>query len=135
MMTVKAPHKMLRTVLMFDAATCFAFGLLLCLGAGPLTSLFGLPTDLLLFAGLILFPCAVLMFVVAKQPNPSLALVWLIILGNLGWVLGSIAILILPIGAPTAIGYGFVILQALGVLGIATFEYRTIARHSLSPAA
>ncbi len=59
----------------------------------------------------------------------------LIILGNLGWVLGSIAILILPIGAPTAIGYGFVILQALGVLGIATFEYRTIAQHSLSPAA
>ena len=133
-MSIDVPNKMLKTVLMLDAATCLVFGLLLCIGNTFLASLLGLPADLLLYAGIILFPCAVLMFVTAKHVHPILALVWLIILGNLGWVLASIAILVLPFGAPTAIGYGFVIMQALAVLGIALLEYRAIAPHSLSAA-
>ncbi|MFC4236676.1 hypothetical protein ACFOY8_15825 [Thalassospira xianhensis] len=132
MMTTNVSNKMLKAVLIFDAVTCFAFGLLLCLGGGLLASHFGLPADLLIYAGIILFPCSVLMFVTAKHARPALALVWLIILGNLGWVLASITILVLPIGTPTVIGYGFVSAQALAVLGIAALEYRAIAQHSLS---
>lgn len=134
-MTANKSFKTLKIVLMFDAATCFAFGLLLCLGADLFASLFGLPTDLLIYAGIILFPCSILMFVTAKQTHPGLALVWLIILGNLGWVLASTAMLFLPICTPTLIGYAFVIAQALAVLGITVLEYLAIARHSLSSAA
>ncbi len=130
-MSIDVPNKMLKTVLMLDAATCLAFGLLLCIGNAFLA---GLPADLLLYTGIILFPCAVLMSATGWQARPNGFLVRLIVVGNLGWVLASLAVLIAPVGVPTAIGYGFVIVQALGVMGIAALEYRFAASHSLSVA-
>lgn len=41
-----------------DAATCTACGLLMTLGAEPLGQLMNLPSQLLLYAGLSLFPIA-----------------------------------------------------------------------------
>ena len=133
-MSIDVPNKMLKTVLMLDAATCLAFGLLLCIGNTFLAGLLGLQTDLLLYAGITLFPCAVLMFATGRQVRPNSFLVRLIVMGNLGWILASLAVLIVPVGAPTATGYGFVIIQSLAVLGIALLEYRAIRQHSLSTA-
>ncbi|WP_404421715.1 hypothetical protein [Thalassospira australica] len=133
-MSIDVQNKMLKTVLMLDAATCLAFGLLLCIGNTFLARLLGLPADLLFYAGMILFPCTVLMFVTGRQACPHSLLVRLIVMGNLGWALASIAVLIVPVGTPTVIGYGFVIVQALAVMGIAALEYRFAASHSLSAA-
>jgi hypothetical protein len=133
-MSIDVPNKMLKTVLMLDAVACLLFGLLLCIGNAFLAGLLGLPADLLLYAGIILFPCAVLMSATGWQARPNGFLVRLIVVGNLCWVLASLAVLIAPVGVPTAIGYGFVILQALGVMGIAALEYRFAASHSLSAA-
>ena len=125
-MSVASSAKLLKTVLVLDAATCLAFGVLLTLGADLLGEWLSLPSNLLLIAGVILFPCAVLMYVTGRQATPSPALVWLIIIGNVGWVIASIAVLLLPAISPNLFGTGFVILQATAVCVLAWMEYRVL---------
>jgi len=81
----------------------------------------GLPAALLFYAGLALLPIAAFMAWVATREQPPLAGVWLVILGNAGWVAGSVALLFLV--SPTALGYAFVIGQAAIVAGLAELEY------------
>jgi hypothetical protein len=113
----------LRLLLNIDAATCIATGLLLSLLAGRLSPMLGLPEPLLLYAGLSLFPIAAFMAWTARRPaEPA---VWLIIGGNVLWVLGSLLVLAM---SPTALGYAFVIGQALVVALLAELEYMGLRR-------
>ena len=127
-MSASLSVKLLKTVLMVDAATCLGFGILLTAAAGLLASWLGLPSALLFYAGVILFPSAALMAITGRQVTPSAGLVWLIIVGNLGWVVASIGILMLPSIAPTMLGYAFVIVQAVAVCGLAAFEHRMLGQ-------
>ena len=61
----------LRRVLMVDAATCVATGLLMFLFATPLSTLLGLPAALLLYAGASLFPIAAFMAWLALRRDVS----------------------------------------------------------------
>ncbi len=127
-MSASLSVKLLKTVLMVDAATCLGFGILLTVAAELLASWLGLPSALLFYAGVILFPCAALMAITGRQATPSAVLVWLIIIGNLGWVVVSIGILMLTSIAPTMLGYAFVIVQAIAVCGLAAFEHRMLGQ-------
>ena len=111
----------LRRVLFVDAATCVATGALLSLDSGPLAPLLGLPAALLFYSGVSLFPIAAFMLWIALRGEILRPGVWLVIAGNAGWVLGSAAILIAL--APTALGYAFVIAQAVVVAALAELEY------------
>lgn len=111
----------LRQVLTFDALTCAAFGLLLVLAAAPLAPLVGLPAALLFWAGVVLFPSAVLMFLAARKTAPLL--VWTIILGNVAWVLASIAVVFAF--DVTGLGVAFVLAQAIAVLVLTVLELKT----------
>lgn len=122
----------LRPLLLLDAATCAAMGLVLDFGAQPLAALTGLPAGLLLAAGISLFPIALFMAMSAWRPHP--AAVWLIIAGNAGWVLGSLALLIPGLLAPTMLGIAFVLVQALAVAVLAWLE-RGALRASPQPQA
>jgi hypothetical protein len=115
----------LRRVLFLDATTCFAMGLLLTLAARFLSALLGLPESFVFWAGIALFPCAVLMALagcVGSDASPPAWLVWLIILGNLGWIIAS-ALTITLWFSPTTIGIVFVAFQAIAVAGLAGLEY------------
>jgi len=103
----------LRRALHVDAATCFGTGALLSLGADKLSSLLGLPAALLLYAGLALFPVAAFLAWVGSRRSVSPAGAWLAILGNAGWIAGSILVLVLL--SPTGLGTAFVIAQAVVV--------------------
>ena len=111
----------LRRVLFVDAATCVATGALLTLDAAPLARLLGLPAALLFYAGASLFPCAALMLWVALREQLSRAGAWIIIAGNVAWVVDSGLALIGT--APTALGYAFVIAQMLAVALLAELEF------------
>ena len=50
-------------------------------------------------------------------------LLWLVVAGNVAWVLGSAALLLGGWVSPTALGYGFVIVQAVVVTILAAIEY------------
>ena len=116
----------LRRVLMVDAATCVAMGLLLTLFATPLSTLLGLPPVLLAYAGASLFPTGGFMAWLALRRDASRWGAWVVILGNAGWVAGSVLVLLLA--SPTAIGYAFVIAQAVVVVLLAELEYTGLRR-------
>ena len=116
----------LRRVLCVDAATCVATGALMTLDAAPLSTLLALPAALLFGSGLSLFPIAAFMLWVATRrdiPRPG---VWLVICGNAGWVAGSALVLLANV--PTALGYAFVIAQAVVVALLAELQYSGLRR-------
>ncbi len=118
----------LRRVLTLDSASCLAIGLLLCLGAGPLSGLFGLGERLLFGAGLLLLPLAALIGWLASRPAPPTTLVWLVIAGNVAWTAESVLLIETEAGRITALGTAFVAGQALAVLGLALLEYAGLRR-------
>jgi hypothetical protein len=117
----------LRTVLAVDAATCGVMGLVLIIGAGFIAGLTGLPAALLLYAGIALLPIAAFMAIVASRPTPPAAGVWLIVLGNIGWIAASVLLILSGWVAPNALGHAFVLVQALIVAGLSWLEYGALS--------
>ncbi|HKR24324.1 MAG TPA: hypothetical protein VJS15_03625 [Allosphingosinicella sp.] len=111
----------LRRVLALDSLSCLTMGLAMSLGAAELAPLFGLPEPLLRLAGLALLPLAAFIGWLASRPVPPRALVWLVVIGNLGWTAESFAVIAQQ--QPTALGTAFVAAQALAVLGLSGLEY------------
>ena len=112
----------LRRVLAVDALTCVAAGALMAFGAGALAPLTGLPQPLLFWAGVALFPVAALMAFLSRRETAPAALVWLVVLGNAGWVAGSVAVLFVT--QPTVFGTAFVVAQAAAVAVLTVLEWR-----------
>jgi len=121
----------LRTVLLADAATCVATGLLMTAGSSLLAGLTHIPAGLLTSAGLSLFPIAAVIAFVALRPGTWPLGVWLVILGNIGWVIGSLYLLVPGTIAPNALGYAFLIVQAVAVLVLTELEIMGIRRAAL----
>ena len=111
----------LRRILALDSLSCAAMGLAMAFGAAALAPLFGLPEPLVRTAGLLLLPLAVFIGWLASRAAPPPALVWVVILGNVGWTAESFVVL--GQNQPTALGTAFVAAQAAAVLGLAALEY------------
>jgi hypothetical protein len=118
----------LRCVLALDSASCALLGLLLFLGAEPLSALLGLGERLLFGAGLLLLPLAAFIAWLASRPAPPAPLVWLLIVGNLAWTAESFLLVSMESGRITALGTAFVAAQAVAVLGITALEYAGLRR-------
>ncbi|HJV53857.1 MAG TPA: hypothetical protein VJ652_20490 [Noviherbaspirillum sp.] len=127
MLNVQSPT-FLRRVLVADAATSLACGLLLTLGAGALAPLFGLPLALLREAGLLLFPFAALVLFAATRPTLPRALAWVIVISNALWAIDSVMLLLSGWVAPTALGQAFVLAQAVVVALFAELEFFGLRR-------
>lgn len=124
----------LKSVLILDAVTCAGIFLIALLAAAPVAALLGLPVIVVTLAGWICLASALLMAFVAVQQPPSAALTRLIVIGNLGWVAASFAVLAVFAGQMTGVGIAFVIAQALAVLVFAFLEARgaaTVGRAAL----
>jgi len=113
----------LRRILALDALSCAGMGLLMGLGAASLAPLFGLQEPLVRIAGLLLLPLAAFIGWLASRHAPPRGLVWVVILGNLGWTAESFAVIAQAQPAITAVGAEFVSAQALAVLALAALEY------------
>jgi hypothetical protein len=118
----------LRRVLALDSASCLAIGILLCLGAAPLSGLFGLGERLLFGAGLLLLPLAAFIAWLASRPAPPSPLVWLVVAGNVAWTAESFLLIETEAARITALGTAFVAVQAVAVLGLAVLEYAGLRR-------
>lgn len=103
----------LRRVLFADAFASLASAALLIAAPGPLAELTGLSSALLLEAGVVLVPFVLLVLAVAARPSTPRAGVKVIVASNALWVIGSVAVL--ATSAPNALGYTFVVAQALAV--------------------
>jgi len=116
----------LSTILLLDATTCVAAGALMAFGSNFVAGLTAIPAPLLTWAGLILFPIAALMAYVALQAAPPRPLVWLIVVGNIGWVAASLALF--AVIAPNALGVAFILAQAAAVAVLALLEHSALQR-------
>jgi hypothetical protein len=122
----------LQNVLLLDAATCVATGALLAFGSNFVAGLTAIPAPLLYWAGLILFPIAALMAYAGLQATPPRPIVWLIVLGNIGWVIASVAVLAFI--APNALGTIFILAQAAVVGVLALLEHSAQQRSGIAAA-
>lgn len=119
-------HTTLRNVLLLDAATCVAAGALMAFGSNLVAGLTAIPAPLLAWAGLILFPVAALMLYAGLQVVPPRPVVWLIVIGNIGWVAASLALF--AVIAPNALGVTFILAQAAAVAVLALLEHSALQR-------
>ena len=117
----------LKRVLLLDAASCLGLGAMLLLGTGLLSGLFGIDSRTLLLAGAILVPCGLFIAWTATRVPISPWLVIFIILMNIWWVAESL-LLLGQNSATSAIGFAFVIAQALAVAGLAALETMGVVR-------
>ena len=115
--------KFLRTVLLVDAATCVATGLLMAFGADLVAGLTAIPASLLRYAGVSLFPVALFIAGVGMRNSVPAPGVWVVIIGNALWVAGSAFLLFGGVVAPNAMGYVFIGVQAAAVAVLAELEY------------
>ncbi|HEV2563991.1 MAG TPA: hypothetical protein VGU19_02800 [Microvirga sp.] len=127
MMTIQS-SPLLRQALVADATTSAAFGLMLLIGAGALSGIFGLPEMLLRVAGLVLLPYAAFIGWLGLREEIQKPVAWAVILGNALWVVDSALLLASGWVAPTSAGYAFVIAQALVVLMYAEFQFVGLRR-------
>lgn len=120
-MTTSDARRGLIAILLIDAVTCGVMGVLLVLIAAPVAAITAVPATLLIYAGALLTPIALYMVVVARIGTGNTGAVWLVIMGNVGWVAASLGLFAFI--SPNAIGVIFILAQALVVAVLAWLEY------------
>ena len=117
----------LPSVLRLDAVTGVVTSVALVAASAALSPVLGVPTRLLLAAGLLALPFAVVMWIAAREPLRHRALVWSVIVGNVAWVVLSLLVALVWF-APTTLGRGVIVGQAVAVAVLAWLEHRAFAR-------
>ena len=133
-MSMLHPSPLLRQALLSDAVTSAACGLLMLLGAGPLSGLLGLPEMLLRLAGAVLLPYAAFIAYLGVREQLQRPIVWAVVIGNVIWTADSLLLLMSGWVEPTRAGYAFVIAQALVVLMYAELQYMGLRRSETAAA-
>lgn len=131
-MSISRTSPFLRWVLLADAAVSGATALLMTFLAEPLATLLDVPEELLFYAGLVLFPYAAFVAWLAQRETVLRPAVWAAIVLNVLWAADC---LLLAFGGwlePNALGYGFIVMQAVVVGAFAELQYLGL-RRSLEP--
>lgn len=124
----------LRNVLNADAVISGAAGLLMIVGAPFVAPLTGLPSGLLVGAGLLLVPFVALLVVLARKQSVSRMMIIDIIVINALWVAASVGLLLSGYVTPNAFGVAFVLAQALAVAIFAELQFIGLRRSSAAMA-
>ena len=125
----------LRRALILDALASGATALLMIAGAGLVESLLGLPAALLRGAGLVLVPYVAFVVYAGTRDIISRSAVWMIIVANMAWAAASALLLVSGWVAPAALGYAFVIAQAVVVALLGELQYMGLRRGVRGPVA
>jgi hypothetical protein len=121
----------LRNVLHADAAVSGAAALLMAAGAPFLSGLLGLPSGLLFWAGVVLFPFVAMLVVLARKQSVSKIVLVDIIAINALWVAGSFALMFSGWVAPNLLGIAFISAQAITVALFAGLQFVGMRRTAI----
>jgi hypothetical protein len=121
-MTTIQPATFLRRVLLLDAVSSGAMGILLLTCNGLLAGLLNLPAELLSEAGIVLVPFALAVGFLGTRTRLSRVAVWAVIAINAIWAIDSVVLLFTGWVEPNPLGYAFVIGQATFVAVMAELE-------------
>jgi hypothetical protein len=116
------PSPTLRMALWTDAAVSASAGALQLAGGDALAATFGLPASLSLASGVFLLGYAAMLVAMARASRLHAALLALVVFGNLGWALACIGLPAAGLLSPTALGWAWLLLQAVAVLVFAAWE-------------
>jgi hypothetical protein len=127
-MSIFASPRFLRNVLFADAASCLATGALQLGFTSQLAQLLNLPAMLLTGTGaFLLVYAATVAFVASRDPLPR-PLVWMFVIGNLGWAVACVALLASGWLQPTGLGMAWVLAQAACVAVLAELQWTGLRR-------
>ena len=127
-MSITRAPSFLRRVLIIDAASSAALGLLLLSAAPILSTILDLPVLLLQIAGGTLLPFAVFVACSARRTERSRTGVWGGVVCNALWVIDTVALLLSGQVQPTTSGTVFLVGQALFVALMAELELIAVRR-------
>ena len=127
-MVIVRASRMLRSVLCLDAASCALMGAALVVLDTSLAQLMSLPPALLVEAGWLLLPIAVVLGWLASREQVPRVLLWMVIVMNILWTVQSCALLLTAWVAPNAFGHAFVLGQAAVTGVLAALEYAGLRR-------
>jgi len=122
-MTAIQSSTFLRRVLLLDAVSSGAMGVLLLAASGALAGLLNLPEELLSEAGLVLVPFALAVGFIGTRTQLSRICVWAVIAINAVWAIDSVVLLFTGWVQPSLLGYAFVIGQAAFVAVMAELQF------------
>jgi hypothetical protein len=126
------PSRFLRRALLLDAVATGATGALLVGGTSILQGLLNLPASLMTYAGIFCLAWAAVVGFAGTRATLNRAFVWAIVAGNAVWAIDSILLLVSGYVSPTALGYAFVIAQALVVGVFAELQYVGMKRSAVA---
>jgi hypothetical protein len=121
-----------RRILVADAVISGATGLLMVAASPWLEGPLGVPSALLRYAGASLLPFALVVTWLARRDQVSATGVWAVIAANTMWAFDSVALLFTGWIEPTAIGYAFIVFQAIVVAAIAELQYVGLRRAAVN---
>lgn len=111
-----------RKLVLLDAATCLVMGLALLTLSNAVADVTRLPTGLVFWAGVSLIPIAIFMAATGSLNRAPKWAAWIVVIGNAGWVIASLAILLFGIVSPNVAGWVFLIGQAAVVAILTKLE-------------
>ncbi len=117
------PSRLLRLALVVDAAATGALAVLQLALPDALSRLLTLPRGLLLETGAFLVAYVLLLVVMARSQRLWSWLVRTVVIGNVIWAVGCVALLAAGAVEPGALGIAYVAMQALAVLVFAGAQY------------
>jgi hypothetical protein len=117
------PSTFLSRALLADTIFSGVAAVALTLGAGALAPFLNLPEALLRESGLFLIAYTALVGWLATRSTVAKALVLLVIVGNVAWTLGSIALLFSGAVSPNLPGQVLVVAQAIATGVFAELQY------------
>lgn len=118
----------LRRVLAADAICAGGMALMLLVLSAPIASLAMLPQELLREAAIVLIPFVAFVGWLATREKPARAAVWAVIALNAIWVIQSALLLLTGWIQPNALGYAFVVAQAVVVGTFAELEWLALRK-------
>ena len=123
-----ANTRFLRNLLLVDATTSLGAGVVMAAGASFLAPLLALPSGLLFWAGLALFPFAAMLVVLARRAGVSRIALIDIAAINVLWVAASFGIMLGGLVQPNLLGALFITAQALAVALFAVLQIGMLRR-------
>lgn len=124
----------LRNVLRVDAISCIACGVLQVAFPAAMARLLNLPEALIAYTGeFLLVYAAAVFFVSTRKPLPR-PVIWALVVGNLGWALACVLLLLSGRVSPSVLGVAYVLMQAVTVAVLAELQYFGLRRASPQPA-
>ena len=123
----------LRIILKIDAASCLGMAALILPLAGGLQGALGVPLSMLISAAISLIPIGLFILWLGFRRAAAPALLWLVILGNIGWAAGSLLVAaelpgITPLGRNMVAGQGMAVLLLAAAEWVGLRHYARLAQ-------